>query len=236
MAGTASLSELMRATISAPRSACSRMTAASAGLSGSGFVRIESGIPIFPMSWKRQAFASVPRRFVGRESSRPIASPTRRTRCEWPAVYGSRASTAAFSVSIVSMRLCLELARRLQQLPRVVLQVAVLARQPQRSAAHEERDREPDDEEDRSDRQPDRGAHRLDVRVDRVGTRPDLSDRDGPARVREERSPDDERARPSSGRADELALRLAGAKGRADLTWRARLLMPRRREQKPVAA
>ena len=38
----------------------------------------------------------------GRRSSRPIASETRRTRCEWPAVYGSRASTAAFSVSIVS--------------------------------------------------------------------------------------------------------------------------------------
>ncbi len=31
-----------------------------------------------------------------------MASETRRTRCEWPAVYGSRASTAALSVSIVS--------------------------------------------------------------------------------------------------------------------------------------
>ncbi len=57
------------------------------------------------MSWKSAAVPRAPSRLAGRRSSRPIASDTRRTRCEWPAVYGSRASTAAFSVSIVSRRL-----------------------------------------------------------------------------------------------------------------------------------
>ena len=78
------------------------MICCSARSSRSGFVRIESGIPIFPMSWKRAAVASAPSCLVGRRSSRPTASETRLTRCEWPAVYGSRASTAALSVSIVS--------------------------------------------------------------------------------------------------------------------------------------
>ena len=93
---------MIRATISAPRVTCSRMIIASARSSRSGLVRIASGIPILPMSWKSAAVARAPSCFAGKRSSRPIASETRRTRCECPAVYGSRASTAALSVSIVS--------------------------------------------------------------------------------------------------------------------------------------
>ena len=65
-----------------------------------------SGTPIFPTSWNSAACARMPSRFGGSCSSRPIASAIRRTRCEWPAVYGSFASTVAFSVSIASIELC----------------------------------------------------------------------------------------------------------------------------------
>ena len=58
------------------------MTAASGGVKGSGFVRMESGIPIFPMSWNSAAVASAPSCLGESRISRPIASEMRRTRCE----------------------------------------------------------------------------------------------------------------------------------------------------------
>ncbi len=132
------------------------MIAASARSSVPGFVRIESGIPIFPMSWKRAAVASEPSCFAGRRSSRPIARETRRTRCEWPAVYGSRASTAAFKCLDRLEERRLELARGLEEIVRTLRQGLVLRLQSQRRAAGQSGERQPQYREDDEDRDPDR--------------------------------------------------------------------------------
>ena len=92
--------------ISAPRVTCSRMIAASPGSSGPAFVRIESGMPILPTSWKRAAVPSVPSCFARQRRAHDRSRAPRGGRAASDLLCtGSRASTAAFSVSIVSRRL-----------------------------------------------------------------------------------------------------------------------------------
>ena len=119
-------------------------------------------MPIFPMSWKSAAVARAPSCLAGSRSSRPIARETRRTRWEWPAVYGSRASTAAFSVSIGLEQRRLELARRLREIVRARREIFVLRAKSCRRAADEQRENEPEDAEHEPDREPDRAPRVVD--------------------------------------------------------------------------
>src|SRR5205823_3986965 len=59
-----------------------------------------------PMSWKSPARRRASRRARGSPSASPMPSAMLWTRCEWPAVYGSRASTVALRLSIASSALC----------------------------------------------------------------------------------------------------------------------------------
>ena len=85
-----------------------------------------------------------------------MASETRRTRCEWPAVYGSRASTAALSVSIVSRSVASSSRDDSSEVVRSGLEVLVLRAEPRGRASHEEREDEPEDAEHDPDGEPDR--------------------------------------------------------------------------------
>ena len=147
---------MIRATISAPRMTCSRMIIASARSSRSGFVRIESGIPILPMSWKSAAVASAPELLRGEPEL-----PTDRERDAANALrVPGRVRVARFDGGIERLdrleQRRLELAGRLDEIVRARREILVLGTQARGRAADEQREDEPEDPEDDPDRVPDR--------------------------------------------------------------------------------
>ena len=78
------------------------MRSYSSSVSLAGFVRMESGTASFPMSWNMPPNLIASSSLGVRPSSSPTATAIRCTRRECPAVYGSLASTVAFSVSTAS--------------------------------------------------------------------------------------------------------------------------------------
>ena len=155
MAGTESFNEEIRATISAPRSTCSRMIAASARSSVPGFVRIESGIPIFPMSWKRAAVASDPSCLAGRRSSRPIARRRGVRAASGRPCTGRVPRPPRSGLDRLEERR-LELARGLEEVVRPLARASFCARNLSGRAAGQSGERQPQYREDEEDRDPDR--------------------------------------------------------------------------------
>ena len=131
----------MRATISAPRVTCSRMTAASARSSLSGFVRIESGIPILPMSWKSAAVAEGAELLRGEAQ---LASDRERDAAD-PLGVAGRVRIARLDRGVQRLDRLeqgrLELPRGLDEVVRARLEVLVLRAHASGRAAHEQRER-----------------------------------------------------------------------------------------------
>ena len=152
-------------------------------------MRIASGTPILPMSWKSPAKRSVSRLCRGRPSSRPISTAIRCTRSEWPAVYGSFASTVSLRLATASR--ALRSSRRFDS-TRLLDPLA-----------DEEGERGPEGEEDDADREPDHLAARADQAVERRRIRVDLVRADHLSRPRAgDRRVDLEQARDAALRTD----------------------------------
>ena len=189
MAGTEPLREEIRETISAPRVTCSRITAASVRSSFPGFC--EDGV-------RHPNLSDVVEESRGRERTElscreaQLAADGQRDRADALGVT-CRVRVAGLDCGVQRLdRLKeggLERARGLDQVVRALGEVFVLRVHPCGGAAHQQRQREPEQPEDEPDRVPDRAARVVDEPLDHGVVESDLRDGDDPSRRRVQRRP-----------------------------------------------